>query len=168
MRTTSCSIQKFYMALALLWAFVWISEQTATFALYIINWLSFITPVERVYCAVRTDSLYKADYVSSFKVHNVRCKAQESMNSLLLDEQHNAVSLKVQPSHPKEKALPSIRHLYETVLWSAAQNLAFKRPHSKGEYQCFATQILYTCLVDKQAILIVMVLKARVTVFHTK
>ena len=27
----------------------------------------FITVVERVYCAVRTDSLYKADYVSSLK-----------------------------------------------------------------------------------------------------
>ena len=47
--------------------FVWISEQTATFALYIINWLVFITVVESVYCAVRADSLYKADYVSSVK-----------------------------------------------------------------------------------------------------
>jgi hypothetical protein len=50
------------MVLALCY-FVWISEQTATFALYIINWLAFITVVESVYCAVRTDSLYKADYV---------------------------------------------------------------------------------------------------------
>ena len=32
---------------------MWISEQTATFALYIINWLAFITVVENVYCAVR-------------------------------------------------------------------------------------------------------------------
>ena len=47
--------------------FVRISEQTATFALYIINWLVFITVVESVNCAVRTDSLYTADYVSSFK-----------------------------------------------------------------------------------------------------
>ena len=47
--------------------FVRISEQTATFALYIINWLVFITVVESVYCAVRTDSLYKADYFSSLK-----------------------------------------------------------------------------------------------------
>ena len=38
-----------------------------TFALYIINCLVFITVVESVYCAVRTDSLYKADYVSSLK-----------------------------------------------------------------------------------------------------
>ena len=47
--------------------FVRISEQTATFALYVINWLAFITVVESVYCAVRTDSLYKAEYVSSLK-----------------------------------------------------------------------------------------------------
>jgi len=43
--------------------FVQISEQTATFSLYIINWLVLITVVESVYSAVRTDSLYKADYV---------------------------------------------------------------------------------------------------------
>jgi len=48
--------------------FVWISEQTADIALYIIYWLVFITVVESVYSAVRTDSLYKADYVSSLKV----------------------------------------------------------------------------------------------------
>ena len=42
-------------------------QNRATFALYSINWLVFITMVESVYCAVRTDSLYKADYVSSLK-----------------------------------------------------------------------------------------------------
>ena len=51
------------MVLALLWVFYTISNETATFALYNINWLIFITVVESVYCAVRTDSLYKADYV---------------------------------------------------------------------------------------------------------
>ena len=44
-----------------------ISEQTATFALYIINWLVSKTLVDSVYSAVRTDSLYKADYVWSLK-----------------------------------------------------------------------------------------------------
>jgi len=44
-----------------------ISEQTATFALYIINGLVFIIVMESVYRAVRTDSLAKADYVSSLK-----------------------------------------------------------------------------------------------------
>jgi len=43
--------------------FVFIWEQTATFAVYVINWLVFVTVVESVYSAVRTDSLYKADYV---------------------------------------------------------------------------------------------------------
>jgi hypothetical protein len=47
--------------------FVWILEQTATFALYIINWLVFITEVENVYSAVRTESLYKTDYISFLK-----------------------------------------------------------------------------------------------------
>jgi len=41
--------------------FVRISEQTAAFVLYVINWLVFITVEESVYSAVRTDSLYKAD-----------------------------------------------------------------------------------------------------------
>jgi len=41
--------------------FVWISEQTATFALYSINRLEFTTEVESVYSAVRSESLYKAD-----------------------------------------------------------------------------------------------------------
>jgi hypothetical protein len=38
--------------------FVRISEQTATFALSNINGLVFITEVESVYSAVRTESLY--------------------------------------------------------------------------------------------------------------
>ena len=37
---------------------VWISEQTAIISLYSINWLVFTTEKERVYCAVRTGSLY--------------------------------------------------------------------------------------------------------------
>jgi len=41
--------------------FVWISEETVTFALHIINKLAFITEVESAYSAVRTDSLYNSD-----------------------------------------------------------------------------------------------------------
>jgi hypothetical protein len=62
MRTTRFNIQKFYMVFALRWVFC-TSEQTATFAVYVINWWVFITVVESVYSAVRTDFLYKADYV---------------------------------------------------------------------------------------------------------
>jgi hypothetical protein len=47
--------------------FVWISDQTATFALYINERMVFITEVESVYSAVRTDSLYKTDYFRSLK-----------------------------------------------------------------------------------------------------
>ena len=38
--------------------FVWLSEETLPFHLYIINKYVFITEVESVYCAVRTESLY--------------------------------------------------------------------------------------------------------------
>jgi hypothetical protein len=45
--------------------FVGISEQTAIISLYSINRLVFITEVESVYSAVRTESIYKTDYISS-------------------------------------------------------------------------------------------------------
>jgi len=48
-----------------------ISEQTAAFAVCVINWLVFITVVESVYSAVRTDALCKADYISCLKVNIV-------------------------------------------------------------------------------------------------
>ena len=41
--------------------FVWLSEQTVTFALYITYRLDFITEVENVHCAVRIESLYSTD-----------------------------------------------------------------------------------------------------------
>jgi hypothetical protein len=47
--------------------FVRISEQRATFALCNINRLVFITEVESVYSAVRTDFLYKIRHFSSLK-----------------------------------------------------------------------------------------------------
>jgi hypothetical protein len=47
--------------------FVRISEQTATFVLYDINRLVFITEVESVYCAVHAESLYKNEHISSLK-----------------------------------------------------------------------------------------------------
>jgi hypothetical protein len=46
--------------------FVRISEQTATFASWNIKRLVFITEVDSVYSAVRTESLYKT-YTSSLK-----------------------------------------------------------------------------------------------------
>ena len=61
--TTRFNIQKFYMVLALRSVLC----ATATFAVCIINRVVFITVVESVYSAVRTDSLYKADYVWSLK-----------------------------------------------------------------------------------------------------
>jgi hypothetical protein len=46
--------------------FVRVSEKTATFALYTIKRLVFITEVESVYSAVPNESLYKT-YASSLK-----------------------------------------------------------------------------------------------------
>jgi hypothetical protein len=46
---------------------LWLSEQTVTFALYIINLPVFIIDVESVYSAVRTGSLNKAVCASAVK-----------------------------------------------------------------------------------------------------
>jgi len=53
--------------------FVRTLEKTATFALNVINWLVFIAVVESVYSAVRTDSLYTADYVWSLNSRGGKC-----------------------------------------------------------------------------------------------
>ena len=47
-----------------------ISEQTATFALYIIGLMVYMTVVGSVHCAVSIDSLYKADLRFFFKSLN--------------------------------------------------------------------------------------------------
>jgi len=47
--------------------FVWLSEQTVTFALHNINRLISITKVESVYSAVQTESLYNTDTLSPFQ-----------------------------------------------------------------------------------------------------
>ena len=49
--------------------YIRLSEQTVTFSLYIINRLAFITEVESVYCAVRTESLYNSDTSRPLKVN---------------------------------------------------------------------------------------------------
>jgi hypothetical protein len=61
--TTRLNNNKLKMVLALHWVFFYGTQcrQRALF-LYITNWLVFITVGEIVYSAVRTDSLYKADY----------------------------------------------------------------------------------------------------------
>jgi hypothetical protein len=66
LHTTRFNIKKFYMVLALRWAFC--KDLRTDSGLCFINWLVFITVVESVYSAVRSDCLYKVDCVSSFKV----------------------------------------------------------------------------------------------------
>jgi hypothetical protein len=47
--------------------FLWIRDQTMIISLHSINWMVFVTEMERVYRAVRTGSLNKTDYVSLLK-----------------------------------------------------------------------------------------------------
>ena len=51
--------------------FLFIWEQTATYATYSINWLVFITEMKSVYCGVRTGSLVKAVCVSYLKGYSL-------------------------------------------------------------------------------------------------
>jgi len=48
---------KCLMSVVNMWKSGVISEQTAIISLYSINWLVFVNETERVYCAVRTESL---------------------------------------------------------------------------------------------------------------
>ena len=52
--TASLTLKNSFSPHSVFMCFVWISEQTAIISLYNINWLVFITEMERVYCAVRT------------------------------------------------------------------------------------------------------------------
>jgi hypothetical protein len=60
-RTTSFNIYKLYMVITF---HLYVIRIKKTFALYNINNLVFITEVEDVYSAVRTESLYNTDTVS--------------------------------------------------------------------------------------------------------
>jgi len=51
--------------------FVWISQQTVTFALYNVNRLVFITEVDSVYSAAQTGSLYNTDKSRTLKVKQI-------------------------------------------------------------------------------------------------
>ena len=57
--------------------FVWVSEQTRTYALCSINELVFISGVQSVYCAVLTEYLHKTDTFHLERVNDVtflKCK----------------------------------------------------------------------------------------------
>ena len=63
---------------------VFISEQTATCATYIINWWVFITEMKSVYNAVRTGALNKAVCASSLKVFCVFAFSVNSLTKLIV------------------------------------------------------------------------------------
>ena len=62
LRTARFNTQEFYVVTTLrLYVLYGSQEQAANFSLYIIHRLDFITEVESVYSAVRTESLYNTD-----------------------------------------------------------------------------------------------------------
>ena len=77
------NIQQFYTVLALRSVFCTDLRTDSEFSLYIINWLIFITLVESVYSAVRTDCLYKTDYVWALNNRGVKC-SQRGMDWFLI------------------------------------------------------------------------------------
>ena len=84
--------------------FVRIAQQTATFALYIIKWLVFITMVESVYCAVRTESLHTTEtfspvleaYTEKSAPNTILLQKHETKRKLWSDEQC-ASDVKISP-----------------------------------------------------------------------
>ena len=48
--------------------FVWLSEETVPFALYIIDRLVLMTEAVSVYCVVQTESLYNTDTFRPYRV----------------------------------------------------------------------------------------------------
>jgi len=59
--------QLYFLPTLYLCIFLFIWEETATFATYIINWLVFVTELKSVYSAVQTGALNKAVCASSLK-----------------------------------------------------------------------------------------------------
>ena len=57
----------------------WISEQTAIISLYSIKLTVYITEAESVYSAVRTGSLNKAVWASSFRTNSDLCHLQHKL-----------------------------------------------------------------------------------------
>ena len=60
--------------------FVFMWEQTATCANYVINWLVFITEMKSVYCAERTGSLSKAVCCIYLRTNSNLCHLQHKLN----------------------------------------------------------------------------------------
>jgi hypothetical protein len=63
--------------------FVWLSEETVRYVLYIINRLAFITDERSVYCAVRAESLYNTDKKAKFSLEQAT-KAQRVSRGIAL------------------------------------------------------------------------------------
>jgi hypothetical protein len=63
---------------------VFISEHTATLALYNTNWLVFTTDIKRIYCAVRICSLNRTVQASSWNIHQMFGRAAPHKPNVLV------------------------------------------------------------------------------------
>jgi hypothetical protein len=104
--------------------YVWLSEQTVTFALHIINRFGSITKAGSVYCAVRTESLYKTDTFRLWRVISLRSpacwvadnRAKQSLPylSVLRNVSTNDGKTKLQPPRKDRYRTPDDKHGTET------------------------------------------------------
>ena len=121
--TASLTLKNSFSPHSVFMCFVWISEQTAIISLYNINWLVFITEMERVYCAVRT--MIKDGFRSLIlyltqtqKPHmsSLLCKANRSLTllynlpnkSLKISVNLTLTTYKSPCSPPRHKVSPAI------------------------------------------------------------
>ena len=101
------------------------SKQTAIISLYSINWMVYITEMESVYSAVRTESLYKADtflllLISDFDPQFI-CRSRLQSGNACYHSVQNLLSSSLLPKNLKIKIyrtiiLPVV--LYGCETWS--------------------------------------------------
>jgi len=92
-----------------IYVFVWISEQTVTFALYDIKRVVFITEAESVYSAVRTESLYTTQIRFVFTRLNVQIFTKIVNMSLSYKQLSTAHYLQVINSYSLRQQTATVR-----------------------------------------------------------
>ena len=139
-RATRFNIQKFYMVLALRWVFC-TDLRTDSDLCFIHHRLVFITVVESVYSAVRTDSLYKADYVSPLKGKIIPRKIptvlEANKKCWRLETRCMHFHSKATYKHGRKLVLDSPRNMYTEVSvakWSTGR-LPLPLPLPLGEHR---------------------------------
>ena len=65
---------------------MWIAEQLQVLLYASLTDWFYITVVESVYCAILTDSLYRADYVLFFKTYVFACEVKTTIQPSLIGD----------------------------------------------------------------------------------